>query len=71
LSASQFATITASRSTELSVAGSSSAFIVYNTSNGKLFYNADRAVAGLGDGGQFATLSNKPLLDAGDFAVQF
>lgn len=41
--------------------------IIYNTSNGKLYYDAD------GKGGQaaqlFATLSGHPSLDHGDFAI--
>ncbi|MBD2456908.1 hypothetical protein H6G80_22885 [Nostoc sp. FACHB-87] len=65
---SEFATITADSATEVALAGGSSAFLVYNTSTGNLFYNADGAVAGLGTGGQFAVLSNKPLLDSSDFS---
>ncbi|BAY23593.1 hypothetical protein NIES2100_33850 [Calothrix sp. NIES-2100] len=64
--ASEFATITADSAAEVSLAGGSSAFLVYNTSTGNLFYNADGAVAGLGSGGKFAVLSNKPLLDNTD-----
>lgn len=69
IAANEFATITADSSTESSLAGSSNAFIVYNTSTGNLFYNSDGAVAGLGSGGQFAVLSNKPLLDNSDFSL--
>ncbi|MBD2519688.1 calcium-binding protein [Nostoc sp. FACHB-973] len=69
IAANEFATITADTSTESSLAGSSSAFIVYNTSTGSLFYNSDGAVAGLGSGGQFAVLNTKPLLDNSDFSL--
>ncbi|MBD2196867.1 calcium-binding protein [Calothrix anomala FACHB-343] len=64
--ANEFVAITADSATEVSLAGGSTAFIVYNTFTGNLFYNADGAVAGLGSGGQFAVLSNKPLLDNSD-----
>ncbi|EAZ90304.1 calcium-binding protein [Crocosphaera chwakensis] len=69
LKAHEFATINSSSSVEASLAGSSNALIVYNTTTGNLFYNADGAIAGLGSGGQFATLSNKTLLDSSDFAI--
>jgi alkaline phosphatase len=45
-------------------AGASSALIVYETSTGALFYNPDRATAGLGTGGQFATVSAAPTIPA-------
>ncbi len=51
-------------------AGSSSSLIVYNSSNGKLFYNRNGAAEGLGSGGQFATLSGNPALAANDFVIQ-
>jgi serralysin len=70
LNTSEFATITASSTTELSLVGTSSALLVYNTSTGKLFYNPDGTIAGLNNGGQFALLSNKPLLNPTDFVVQ-
>lgn len=38
----------------------SSGILVYNTTNGKLFYNANGAVGGLGGGAQFAVL-NDPI----------
>jgi Ca2+-binding RTX toxin-like protein len=51
-------------------AGISDAKIVYNTSNGKLFYNQDGNTAGYGSGGQFAVLTNgTPSLTANDFKV--
>jgi Ca2+-binding RTX toxin-like protein len=45
-------------------AGNSSALIVYETSTGALYYNPDRATAGLGTGGQFATVSGAPSIPA-------
>jgi Ca2+-binding RTX toxin-like protein len=42
--------------------------IVYNNSNGKLFYNADGSAAGFGiDGGQFAQLTSGLALTNNDF----
>jgi serralysin len=41
--------------------------IVYNTSNGKLFYNPDGAIDGFVNGGQFANLLNAPELSARNF----
>lgn len=43
-------------------------FIIYNTSDGKLYYDADGSGAVFA-AIQFATLTKKPLLDAGDFIV--
>jgi Ca2+-binding RTX toxin-like protein len=51
-------------------AESSNALIVYNEMNGKLFYNQDGNVAGLGSGGQFAVLTGNPTLSASDFRIQ-
>ena len=42
--------------------------IIYNTANGRLYYDADgtkTASAPI----YFASLTNKPLLDAGDFVI--
>ena len=36
-------------------AGTSDAIIVYNSTNGVFFYNANGSTNGFGDGGQFAT----------------
>ncbi|EAZ88374.1 calcium-binding protein [Crocosphaera chwakensis] len=69
LKAHEFATINSSSSLEASLAGSSNALIVYNTTTGNLFYNADGAIAGFGTGGQFAKLSNKAQLDSSDFSI--
>jgi Ca2+-binding RTX toxin-like protein len=51
-------------------AATSGAFITYNRVNGKLFYNQNGTTAGLGTGGQFATLTGLPNLTASDFIVQ-
>ncbi len=65
LSSSDFAVVTS----DLAV-GSSSAEIVYNLSNGKLFYNANGSGAGLGFGGQFATINGSPgNLSASSFSI--
>lgn len=48
----------------------SSADIVYNTTNGKLFYNENGNIAGFGSGGLFITLLNKPQLLGTDFMMQ-
>ncbi|HEY9860210.1 MAG TPA: calcium-binding protein, partial [Candidatus Obscuribacterales bacterium] len=64
LSSTDFATVNSD-----SLVGTRSAHIVYNTANGKLFYNEDGATAGLGAGGQFAILSNRPVLSAAEFEI--
>jgi Ca2+-binding RTX toxin-like protein len=69
LSASEFATINASTN-GATIAGGSSARIVFNRANGDLFYNANGATAGNGSGGQFATLSGVTTLSATDLLVQ-
>ncbi|MFM7426020.1 MAG: DUF4347 domain-containing protein [Elainella sp.] len=51
-------------------ASSSTAKIVYNSANGKLFYNQNGTAAGLGTGGTFAVLNNNPTLTASDFVIQ-
>lgn len=50
--------------------GSSPGEVVYNTTNGKLFYNPDGATAGLTNGGLFAILTNTPNLQASDFLIR-
>ncbi|WP_017653046.1 calcium-binding protein [Fortiea contorta] len=51
----------------------SGAFIVYNSSNGKLFYNPNGSGSGfataLDAGGHFATLTGNPSLIASDFSL--
>lgn len=44
--------------------------IVYNSSNGRLFYNPNGATAGFGQGGLFATLTNIPVLSSSDFIIR-
>jgi hypothetical protein len=55
---------------ELSLAGASSAKLVYNSATGNLFYNENGAGVGLGNGGLFATLKGIPEVEANDFLVQ-
>nr|ADO19106.1 putative Ig protein [Nostoc flagelliforme str. Sunitezuoqi] len=64
LIASNFAVVTSD-----SLAQGSSAEIVYNSSNGNLFYNQNNEVADFGTGGLFATIGGSPLLTASDFLV--
>jgi len=63
--ASEFATVTSD-----GAAATSGAFIVYNSANGKLFYNQNGSSGGLGSGAQFAVLSGNPVLVATDFVIQ-
>lgn len=51
-------------------AATSTAKIVYNSTNGKLFYNSNGNLGGLGSGGSFAVLSGNPPLAASDFLIQ-
>jgi Ca2+-binding RTX toxin-like protein len=51
------------------LAATSEAFITYSSATGNLFYNQNGANAGLGSGGQFATLANLPDLTATDFCI--
>ncbi|MFN3927908.1 MAG: choice-of-anchor I domain-containing protein [Pseudanabaenaceae cyanobacterium] len=60
-----FATVTSDAAAE-----TSSALIVYNTGNGKLFYNQNGATAGFGTGGQFAVLNGLPTLTGANFIIQ-
>jgi len=59
-----FATVTSD-----ALAATNAAFITYNRSNGKLFYNENGSVGGLGNGGQFATLSNLASLTGANFVL--
>lgn len=52
------------------LAATSAALIVYDTSTAGLYYNQNGAAAGFGSGGQFATLLGKSFLSAGDFIIQ-
>jgi Ca2+-binding RTX toxin-like protein len=69
LQAGEFAAIDTTLGNEVTLAGSSSARIVYNLSTGNLFYNQNGATDGLGDGAPLATLTGTPSLDASDFLV--
>ncbi|MDY7004672.1 MAG: choice-of-anchor I family protein [Cyanobacteriota bacterium] len=51
-------------------AASSEAIVVYNSSNGGLFYNANGSDGGFGDGGRFATLTGTPTISAEDFVIR-
>ncbi|NER06157.1 MAG: calcium-binding protein, partial [Okeania sp. SIO3C4] len=51
-------------------AASSEAIVVYNSTNGALFYNANGSDGGFGDGGQFATLTGSPTISAEDFVIR-
>lgn len=51
-------------------AATSSGLIVYNSTNGNLFYNQNGSQAGLGTGALFASLTNAPAISATDFMVQ-
>ncbi len=62
--ACNFATVTDDAAAEISAAE-----IVYDTTNGKLFYNTNGIDAGFGDGGQFASLFGQPALSAQDFKL--
>ncbi|NER04630.1 MAG: hypothetical protein F6K17_19460, partial [Okeania sp. SIO3C4] len=62
---SEFATVTDDESAE-----NSNAVIVYNSENGNLFYNPNGSEAGFSDGGQFATLTNTPELEAEDLFLR-
>ena len=62
---SEFATVTSD-----GAAATSGAFIVYNSANGKLFYNQNGSSSGFGSGSQFAALGGTPVLVASDFVMQ-
>jgi Ca2+-binding RTX toxin-like protein len=50
-------------------AAESKALIVYNSSNGYLFYNENGGSHGLGNGGHFATISNHSSLGSNNFTI--
>lgn len=64
LIASDFATVNSD-----AAAATSSAEIVYNSANGRLFYNPDNADIGFGSGGHFATLTGNPAISRTDILV--
>ncbi|NJL20784.1 MAG: hypothetical protein HC895_08190 [Leptolyngbyaceae cyanobacterium SM1_3_5] len=51
-------------------AKASRSLIVYNASNGRLFYNHNGAADGFGKGGAFAVLAESPTLTANDFSIR-
>jgi Ca2+-binding RTX toxin-like protein len=69
LQAADFASV--SNEAEYNDAICGTAKIIYNSSNGNLFYNANGAEAGLGKGSQFATVQGAPALSTSDFQVQW
>jgi Ca2+-binding RTX toxin-like protein len=62
---SEFAKVTTD-----ALAATSAADIVYNSTTGGLFYNQNGTAAGFGNGGQFLTLTGKPVLTANQFLIQ-
>ncbi|OZH55060.1 hypothetical protein AFK68_06980, partial [Hydrocoleum sp. CS-953] len=44
--------------------------IVYNQTNGNLFYNSDGVASGFGEGGLFANVVNAPELESSDFQIR-
>lgn len=62
--ASEFAVVASD-----ALAATSGAFITYSSTTGNLFYNQNGVAAGLGSGGQFATLVNSPELTSTNFIL--
>jgi Ca2+-binding RTX toxin-like protein len=69
LVASDFASVT--NDAEFAAAAIGSAKIIYNSTDGGLFFNANGAEAGLGAGSQFATVKGAATLSHSDIQVQF
>lgn len=63
--ASEFASVTTD-----AAAATSTALVVYNSTNGSLFYNQNGSAAGLGSGAKLAMLTGNPLLNAASFTIQ-
>ncbi|NET45751.1 DUF4347 domain-containing protein [Okeania sp. SIO2B3] len=61
----EFAIVTSDSDAE-----TSEAVIVYNSNNGKLFYNANGTAAEFGSGGEFANLTNTPSISENDFLLR-
>ncbi|NEQ76159.1 MAG: DUF4347 domain-containing protein [Okeania sp. SIO2C9] len=61
----EFAIVTSDAEAE-----TSEAFIIYNSNNGKLFYNANGTAAEFGSGGEFANLTNTPSISEDDFLLR-
>ena len=62
---SEFTTVTSDADAE-----TSAGIIVYNSSNGKLFYNANGTEAEFGSGGEFANLANLASISENDFFLR-
>jgi Ca2+-binding RTX toxin-like protein len=60
-----------SNEAEFNQAACSTAKIIYNSSNGSIFFNANGTEAGLGNGSKFATVQGAPALNTSDFQVQW
>ncbi len=61
----EFAIVTSDADAE-----TSAAFIVYNSNNGKLFYNVNGTEAEFGSGGEFANLTNIASISENDFFLR-
>ena len=61
----EFAIVTSDSDAE-----TSEAVIVYNSNNGKLFYNANGTDSEFGSGGEFANLTNTPSISEDDFLLR-
>nr|WP_256386684.1 DUF4347 domain-containing protein [Hydrocoleum sp. CS-953] len=61
----EFAIVTSDADAEISPA-----VIVYNSNNGRLFYNANGTEVEFGSGGEFANLSNIASISEGDFFLR-
>ena len=60
----EFAIVTSDADAE-----TSAGVIVYNSNNGKLFYNVNGTAAAFGSGGEFANLTNTPSISEDDFLL--
>jgi Ca2+-binding RTX toxin-like protein len=63
--AEQFAVVKSDRGV-----ASKDALVVYNETNGNLFYNPNGSIGGFGSGGLLANLADSPELDAKDFILR-
>lgn len=52
------------------LAATSSAFMVYSSSSGSIFYNQNGITAGFGTGAEFASIVDAPALTTADFVLQ-
>lgn len=67
LTNSEFTTINASTNNS---AATLAAKIIYNRGTGDLIYNENGAASSFGNGGRFATLTNRPALNSTNFLIQ-